>query len=172
LLAEFVPCGLFFYAPSKEALLEAVLERSIRSVMSDVRAAVDALPEKCSSREKFCVAIAAHVRSIILHGDFALASRRVIGQIPASMRRKHAAMRSEYGDYWQGLFLRAAQSGHMRTDTRLGLARMFLMGALNWTTEWFDPKKKTPEEIAAVFCSFLFDGLGTPESIEASARQA
>lgn len=158
--AHIEPSALYYHFASKEALLDAVLDRSITSVMADVRAALEELPVTASPRERFRVAIATHLRAIIRHGDFALASRRVIGQIPIASRRKQEAMRAQYGAFWQDLFEEAARQKEFRDDARLGLARMFLMGALNWSTEWFDPKKKSPEDIAEVFCGFLFDGLG------------
>jgi AcrR family transcriptional regulator len=158
--AHIEPSALYYHFASKEALLDAVLDRSITSVMADVREALEELADTAAPRERFRVAIATHLRAIIQHGDFALASRRVIGQIPMASRRKHDAMRAQYGSFWQTLFEDAARQKEFRGDARLGLARMFLMGALNWSTEWFDPKKKSPEDIAEIFCGFLFDGLG------------
>lgn len=152
--------ALYYHFASKEALLEEVLDRSILNVATEVRQALDALPPGTQPRERFHVAIATHLRAIVQHGDFALASRRVIGEIPAGLRRKHDALRASYGSYWQELFEQAAMAGEVRSTARLGLARMFLLGALNWSSEWFDPKRKSPEELAEVFCDFLFDGLG------------
>ncbi|NYT63543.1 TetR/AcrR family transcriptional regulator [Alcaligenaceae bacterium] len=162
--ARIEPSALYYHFASKEALLDAVLERSILQVTADVRAAVEKLPAQANPRERLEVAIATHIRSIKLNGDFALASRRVIGQIPPAVRRKHDTMRAEYGAYWQELLMLSAKQNDLRDDVRLGLARMFLMGAINWMTEWFDPKKKSPEEIAVIFCGILFDGLSQNSS--------
>ncbi|MDB5819399.1 MAG: transcriptional regulator, TetR family [Rhizobacter sp.] len=158
--ARVEPSALYYHYASKEALLDAVLDRSILSVLGEVREAVDRLPEGTPPRERIKTAIATHIRSIIVHGDYALASRRVIGEIPPAIRRKHAAMRADYGAYWQSLFERVAEHDGFRDDVRPGLARMFLMGALNWSSEWFDPKRKSPEDMAQVFCDILFEGLG------------
>lgn len=158
--AQIEPSALYYHFASKEALLDVVLERSILNVMADVREALEALPAATPPRRRFEVAIAAHIRAIRVHGDYALASRRVIGQVPPAIRRKHDAMRTEYGAYWQHLFALAAAQGEFRNDAQVGLARMFLMGALNWTSEWFDARRKSPEAVAAVFCGILFDGLG------------
>ena len=167
--AKIEPSALYYHYSSKEALLDAVLERSIHNVMMEVREAVEKLPANADSRDRITAGIARHLRSIHIHGDFALASRRVIGEIPAALRRKHDAMRAEYGAYWESLFQDAAASKGIREDVRLGLARMFLMGALNWSSEWFDPKKKSPEDVAEFFCGILFEGL-SPKSLSTGKR--
>ncbi|MFA7416767.1 MAG: TetR/AcrR family transcriptional regulator [Rhizobium sp.] len=158
--AHIESSALYYYFASKEALLDAVLERSINSVMAAVREAIRQLPADASPRERFRVSIATHSRVVVLHGDYALASRRVIGQIPLSVRRKHDAMRGAYGGYWKELFNLAARNNDFADDAQPGLARMLLLGAINWTTEWFDANRKAPEEVAAIFCDILFGGLG------------
>jgi AcrR family transcriptional regulator len=161
--ARIEPSALYYHYASKEALLDAVLDRSIQSVAMEVRNAVNALLPMATPRQQIEAAIAAHIRSILIHGDFALASRRVIGEMPLALRRKHDAMRAEYGEYWQSLLEEAAQHDKFRDDAHLGLAQMFLMGALNWSNEWFDPKKKSPDEIAVIFSAILFDGLASTD---------
>lgn len=157
--AGIEPSALYYHFASKEALLDEVLDRSMSLLMHDVRAAVEALPPQTSLRERIRTAIAAHVRSHLGHGDFGLASRHVMAQTPPSMRRKHELLRSAYGAYWHALLEEAAQGGALRAAGHLGLARMFLIGALNWTSEWFDLRKATPEILADVFCAILFDGI-------------
>lgn len=160
--ARIEPSALYYHYASKEALLDAVLERSIQSVMDEVRTAVAGLPADASPRDRIGAAIATHLRAIGVHGDFALASRRVIGEVPVAVRRKHETMRAEYGAYWQALLEAAADGAAFREDAPLGLARMFLIGALNWSSEWYDARKKTPEQLAEIFTRMLFEGMGTP----------
>lgn len=170
--ARIEPSALYYHFPSKEALLEAVLDESILSVMAMVSKALDDLSENATARERIRVAIATHIRAITTHGDYALASRRVMGQIPTAVRRKHVAMRADYGAYWQRLLEDAAAEEPFRAKRNLGLARMFLLGALNWTTEWFDPMKKSPEELAGVLCAILLDGLAVPHLKSEAKRKA
>lgn len=168
--ARIEPSALYYHYASKEALLDAVLERSIEGVRGEVHAAVDQLPEAAPPRERIAAAIAAHLRAISVHGDFALASRRVVGEVPLAVRRKHDSMRAEYGAYWQSLLEAAAQGAAVREDAPLGLARMFLIGALNWSSEWYDPRRKTPEQMALVFTRMLFEGMGVAGQSPSTAR--
>jgi AcrR family transcriptional regulator len=168
--ARIEPSALYYHYASKEALLDAVLERSIQGVMGEVHAAVDQLPEAAPPRERIAAAIAAHLRAISVHGDFALASRRVVGEVPLAVRRKHDSMRAEYGAYWQSLLTAAAEGAAVRDDAPLGLARMFLIGALNWSSEWYDPRRKTPEQMALVFTRMLFEGMGAAAQSRPTAR--
>ncbi len=168
--ARIEPSALYYHYASKEALLDAVLERSIHGVMEAVRTALAELPSDASPRDRIGAAIATHLRAISVHGDFALASRRVIGEVPTAVRRKHETMRAEYGAYWQSLLEAAADSAAFQDDAPLGLARMFLIGALNWSSEWYDPRRKTPEQLAQVFTRMLFDGMGATPPKEAGAR--
>jgi AcrR family transcriptional regulator len=156
------PAALYHHFRSKEALLEEILDRSILGVQRDVETALAGLPEDCSPRERLRHAITAHLHAINRDGELVLASRRLSGQLPPTQRRKHAALRDRYGAYWQHLFEEAARQGHIRADAPLGLARMFLMGAMNWSSEWYDARRKSPEQLAQVFCVFLLSGVGTP----------
>jgi AcrR family transcriptional regulator len=154
------PSAIYYHFPSKQALLDAVLEASILQVYAMVSRASEDQLQAQSPRDRVKAAIEAHVRAISKYGDHALASRRLMSQIPAASRRRHEEVRAMYGDYWQRLLEEAtAANGSTRTESNLAIVRMFLLGALNWTTEWFDPKKKSPAELAEVFCGILFDGL-------------
>lgn len=154
------PSAIYYHFASKDALLEEVLERCMDNLLAEVRDSLATLPADASSRERFRVAVAAHLRAIRQHGDFTLASRRVLGEVPLQIQRKHESLRESYGDHWAALFQHGAQSGEVRETAQLGLARMFLLGALNWTSEWYDDERKSPDQLAEVFCEFLFDGIG------------
>ena len=58
--ARVEPSALYYHFPSKEALLDAVLDESILRVHDAVRQAVAALPADAKPRERILAAIAAH----------------------------------------------------------------------------------------------------------------
>lgn len=169
--ARVEPSALYYHFASKDALLEAVLDESILSVMAMVSEAVEALPTTATARERMHVAVATHIRGIFTHGDYVQASRQLMGQVPPAVRRKHEAMRAGYGAYWETLFAGVAAHEPFRAAGDMGLARMFLLGAVNWTSEWLDPAKKSPEELAGVLCAILFDGMVAPQAGTSAARK-
>lgn len=65
-----------------------------------------------------------------------------------------------HSSYWQKLLEQEARADEVQAQTRLGLAHMFLLGALNWSSEWFDPRRKSPEQLAATRCEFRFNRVG------------
>ena len=47
----------------------------------------------------------------------------------------------------------------MRTLADLGLTRLFLLGSLNWTSEWLDPEKKSFEDLGAMAAELFLNGM-------------
>ena len=39
------------------------------------------------------------------------------------------------------------------------MLRLQILGAVNWTMEWYKPGKRTIEEIAAQLAAMVFDGV-------------
>ncbi|MCR9243229.1 MAG: hypothetical protein NXH87_17750 [Rhodobiaceae bacterium] len=63
-------------------------------------------------------------------------------------------------------------SGALRSDVDLGLIRMLLMGALNWSVEWYKPGKKSIRAMADHMCLMLFDGIGNKEPMKSRENTA
>jgi AcrR family transcriptional regulator len=151
--------SLYYHYRSKEELIEAVLSMGLRGVADAVRLTVAALPETASARHRIDTAILAHLTSLVEYGDYALASRRLLGQVPPRIRRKHIDLRDEYGDFWLALLENAQRSGELRPDVDLHLARAFTLGALNYALEWYRPGGKPLEEIGSEFSLMICDGI-------------
>ena len=43
--------------------------------------------------------------------------------------------------YWDDLLQAALDAGELRDDTNLAVIRLYLIGALNWTVEWYNPNR-------------------------------
>lgn len=151
--------SLYYHYRSKEELIEAVLSMGLRGVADAVRLAVAAVPETASARERIDTAILAHLTSLVEYGDYALASRRLLGQVPPRIRRKHIDLRDEYGDFWLALLETAQRSGELRQGADLHLARTFTLGAMNYALEWYRPGGKPLKEIGREFSLMICDGI-------------
>lgn len=152
--------SFYYHFPSKDALIEEVMEIGIRVVYEDVRAELERLGPEASYRERIHAAIRAHLASVLTHGDYTSANLRNFPLAPVSVREKNLAIRRKYAELWRRLLLDAQRAGEIAPNVDLTLIRLTLIGALNWSSEWFNPRKKSVEAIAEVVCNMLFDGIG------------
>ena len=125
----------------KEQILEEVLDIGIALVSSAVRKVVEGLPPETSAVERIRRGIEAHLRSLLLHGEYTSTSFRIFWQAPPGTRTRILARRQDYADYWRDLLRAARGAGEIDPGRDLSLARMLLFGALNWSVEWYDPDK-------------------------------
>lgn len=157
--AELRAGSMYYHFESKEKLLEEVLELGVSQVFKAVRAAVEALPEGATWREKTSVAIATHLESMWLHDDYTSANIRIFGHIPDDIRLSHLKRQREYGNYWRSLLTGARDAGEIRDDLDLSVVRMLLLGSLNWSVEWHRKGQLSPAEIGRQAAVLLFEGL-------------
>ena len=54
-------------------------------------------------------------------------------------RKSLALLIAEYESLWMPVLLMLHAQGRLRAP--VGLARLLILGALNWSVQWFDPKK-------------------------------
>lgn len=176
--ADLKAGSIYYHYKSKDDLISAVLDIGINAVMDTVQDALKALPAEASGRQRIETAIHAHLSAIIDIGDYTLATRRVFGQVPEGIRAKNMRLRNSYGSMWQDILVEAQEKGEFRADANITLARLFILGALNWTVEWFKPGGRTIDDVAREFSSVVVDGLvskqaaGSAESPKASAKAA
>lgn len=153
--------SIYYHYKSKDELIAAMLDMGINSVINSVEKSLDALPDDVSGRDRIECVIRAHISAIIAHGDYTLATRRVFGQVPEEIRRQNLRLRDHYGTIWQNILEEAKAKGELRQDANITLARLFILGALNWTVEWFNPKggrsiDEVAREFSLIVCSGLF----------------
>lgn len=151
--------SIYYHFGSKEEILGVVLDDGIRAVEAAVVSRVAALPPGASYRERIAAAIEGHLHGLLHHGDFTSANIRVYGQIPAEAKNRHRAVRGAYAKYWDELLQQARDSGELRSDIDAGVMRLFLIGALNWTVEWYNPRRGAFKTFAAQITDIVFDGI-------------
>lgn len=151
--------SIYYHYKSKDDLISAVLDIGIQAVTDNVDKALKALPDTATGRERIEAAIRAHLSAIIEVGDYTLATRRALGQVPEAIRARNTRMRDMYGSVWQKILADAHDRGEFRTSANLTLARLFILGALNWTVEWFKPGGRSIDDVAREFASVVLDGL-------------
>ena len=161
--ADMQAGSLFYHFGSKDELLEEVLDIGMRRVHEAVEDSQEHLPPGAPHRERIRAAVEAHFATLLKHGDYTSANIRIFGQVPEDVQRRHLRLRDAYAALWRRILIKAQKAGALRGDVDLGLVRMLLMGALNWSVEWYQPGKKSIETMADHMCLMLFDGIGQKE---------
>jgi AcrR family transcriptional regulator len=150
--------SIYYHFTSKEMLVDSILEIGLKDVRATVLGAVEALPASASSLDRVATAMHAQLKAMIAIGDYAIASRHVFSQIPAKVRKKHIRLREDFAGYWQSLFLEAQKDGFIDSSIDVSLCRVYVVGAINWSIEWFDPKKRSIDYVADHFVRMALGG--------------
>jgi len=153
--------SLYYHFDSREALVDEVLALGITTAWGHVREAIDALPEDASPLDRLATAIRAQIAAVLEISDYASAQVRIVGQVPRDVYRRHVSDQNRYGAYWNEMIEAAIASGDLRDDLDPYVVRMLLFGAMNWTAEWYRPRRgSSPEVIGDQAVEMVLQGLG------------
>ena len=127
----------FYHFESKSALLYAVMEEGMRTAIA--RQAEVLEPREPAERQLRRL-IRSHFDT--LHGrgrDFIPLMLYESRSLSARQRAGIARLQREYEAAWMPALEALAAAQRLGTEARL--ARLLIFGALNWTAQWFDPRK-------------------------------
>nr|WP_269154711.1 TetR/AcrR family transcriptional regulator [Pseudomonas bijieensis] len=125
--------SIFHHFKSKDEILRAVMEETIRYNTALMRAA---LAEADSLRERVLALIRCELQSIM--GGTGEAMAVLVYEwrsLSEQGQRQVLALRDIYEDLWLEVLGQAKEAGYIRGD--VFITRRFLTGALSWTTTWF-----------------------------------
>jgi TetR/AcrR family transcriptional regulator, cholesterol catabolism regulator len=165
--AQLQPPAVYYYFDSREALIAEVMAVGQRRLREHVESALAALPAGTAPLDRIDAAVRAHLEVELELSDFATAVTRNLGQLPDAVRGPLRAAGSEYIALWRRLLESAQAAGAIRPGLDLRAARMLVMGALNWTPEWWDPKLGPLSAVIETAQSLVRHGLGQPDQVVA-----
>jgi AcrR family transcriptional regulator len=127
--------SLFFHFSSKEEILVSLLEGGLRRAVAILD---DHLAQARSPEEKLPAILHGHLQAILeVERDAFYVVLRDWRTLSLPSRRKVIALRDEYESHISGALEELARNGIIPANTRL--FRLFLLGALNWTVQWYRP---------------------------------
>jgi TetR/AcrR family transcriptional regulator, cholesterol catabolism regulator len=147
--AELQAPAIYYYFASREDLIEEVMYSGIAEMRKHLQGVLDALPPDTSPMDKILAAVEGHLRHQLELSDYASATIRNTGQIPERLRARQLKEDAGYGRIWRRLFDEARASGQIRDDLDVRLAQLLVIGALNWSAEWFDPRRSSVDTIVS-----------------------
>ena len=136
----------FYHFPSKQAMLLAVMEEGLAE---GLRRSEAVLAKPLPPAERFRRLVRAHLGTILEHGnDFIPVLLYDWRSLTAANRRRVIALKDRYDALWQRMLDELARAGLIAGDPRL--ARLFVLGAVNWSAQWYRSRgRMSLDEIAA-----------------------
>jgi len=142
--------SLFHHFKDKEEMLVAVIE-------SGLKTSIDTIQQRTAEVEdidkKLLAAIQGHLNT--LHNDerdahiVSITDWRALSD---ESKEHLIGLRDQYEAYWQKIVQQAVDAEILNGDP--SLIRLFILGSLNWTIQWFQPDKDlTVEQLAQQFYS-------------------
>ena len=160
--ADMQAGSLYYHFESKEALVEEVFETGVAAVHETVQAALKALGKEADAITRLRVAVSTHLCCMLDESDYAAANLRLLSQIPAEIRERHLRRQRRYGTLWNDLIRDATRARLIPAALNPSIVRMLLLGALNWSVEWYHPDGESPQAIAEHLIALLLAG-STPQ---------
>jgi AcrR family transcriptional regulator len=157
--AELQAPAIYYYFPSREMLIEEVMWVGTHHIRENVATEVDGLPSDATPMDRIMKAVEAHLRNVLELSDYTKAAIRNAGQLPDKIRNRQLVEETKYGALWRRLINEAAAAGELRSDLEPRIARMLIVGALNWAAEWWDPKRGSLDTVVRTAQSMVRHGL-------------
>ncbi len=155
--------SLYYHFENRDDLVREILRLGVDTTWAHVRTEVDALPANASSIDRLRTAIRAHAMAVLVVSPYAWARARIAGQVPSVLGREHRAHHDRYGDYVASLAHDAHRDGHLRAEVDPFVATKLVLGALSWTTEWFDANGTVAaDDVADLAVQMTLDGIARP----------
>lgn len=147
--------SIYHHFPSKDDLVCEVMNEGVLVTSSYVEAALAKLPPEAGARVKIRAAVEAHLRAFLEHSAYTSAAVKVFPRLPPALREANRQPRRDYEDIWQGLMDEIVAQGVALGGARPEMVKFFLLGAMNWTAEWYRPGRLRIDEIAEDFTLLL-----------------
>ena len=161
--AECQAPAIYYYFDSREDLIEEVIWQGMARLNVHVRDAVAAAKD-ASPTERLNIALEEHLRFILTESDYTMAAIRNAAQMPLDLRDRQLAEQQKYAVLWRQLFTDVRTAGQLRPGVDERLARMLILGSLNWSIEWWRPRGESVDTLVANAKSMLNGGfLLSPE---------
>jgi len=142
----------FYHFKTKQEMLVAVMEQGLAE---GLRRTEGVLAERLPAEEKFRRLVRAHLGTILEDGnDFIPVLLYDWRSLTPANRRRVIALKDRYDQLWQRMLDELEREGRLACDARL--ARLLVLGAVNWTAQWYRSGGRfTLDQVAAQTAQFF-----------------
>jgi TetR/AcrR family transcriptional regulator, cholesterol catabolism regulator len=153
------PPAIYYYFGSRDDLVAEVVHVGQQRVREHVEHAIETAAGTWMDRIE--AAVAAHLRIELELSEFAAAVSRNAGHVPPRIRQTLQEHSDAYHETWRRLLRGAHEAGELRADLDPSIARMLVIGALNWAVEWWSADRPV-DQLVENACSLIRFGLTEP----------
>jgi AcrR family transcriptional regulator len=166
--AELSPANLYNYFQGKHEILFFCQDSSLDRMIAALE---KARRTKANASAKLRLVIVSHLRCLLDEVEGS-AAHLLTHALPPRQQRYLVAKRDRYEQGLRNLIAAGMRSGEFVAADAALVARAML-GALNWSVQWFRPDgEMTTEEIAEKLADYLLRGLlAKPDSCKLFARE-
>lgn len=146
--------ALYYHIGSKEDLLFDLSKRHVEEALERGRAAVESTDDVV---EKFRALAREHLRTLAARRPEVIVAEREMHALTGIRARKLKKLRHEYQELFEAVFAAGVEQGVFRTADPLEV--MGILGMLNYTYIWLDPKGAVPvDEVADRLTDVILGG--------------
>ncbi len=157
--AQMQAPAIYYHFASREDLIQEVLVEGTIRLRDHVEQRLAACPEGTPAIDRIDVAIEAHLTGLMSGSGFAHSVIRNQSQLPSEMRSRQLVEERKYAATWRNLFEQAHAEGSLRDGIDPQLARLLIIGALNWATEWWSPKRGSLDSVIETAQAMAHSGI-------------
>lgn len=154
--------SIYYHFEGKDDIAARVLDTGIDALLQAVQGRIARLPAGAGVRQRLGAAVEGHLWGMLHNADFTVAHIRIYRHVSDAARAHHAPQRSAYTRLWDRLLTEAAEAGVLRSGMPVPLVRQYLVGALNWPVDWYNPRRGSFEAFAAQMTALVFQGIARP----------
>jgi AcrR family transcriptional regulator len=151
--------AIYYYYSSREDLIEEVMYVGATAMRTNLLEVLAALPADTKPADRIAAGVEAHLRHELEISEYSTAIIRNANQLPENVSRRALAEIGAYNDIWRGLISGLEAAGQLRADVDPAVARMLVLGALNWAAEWWSPDRGPLEDTISTAQSMILHAL-------------
>jgi AcrR family transcriptional regulator len=144
----------FYHFKTKQEILAAVMEEGL---VAGLPAAENIVAGELPPRAKFRALVRAHLEIVLGEGhDFIPVLLYDWRRLTPELRARVQVLRDRYDQLWQDVVSELSAAGLLKSDS--AVARLLLMGAVNYTVLWYKPGQGSDLEQIAEAAVAMFLG--------------
>lgn len=163
--AGIQPASIYHHFSSKEVLFTAVLRIGTDFTTTAFDETAKNLAPGAEPEAVVFAHIEAHLAALFDHGPYTAANVVVFSIAPEAVKAAVVPIRDAYEQRWEDLFQCLADTGQLRPDLDVRMARRIVLGSINSTLEWFNPQlhkkdAQTVTDLAQAMTNLVWKGIG------------